>query len=50
MPDSPIYEDRLLAFLDVLGFSDRLLSSGNDQKLAQKILDLFVTITTRYAV
>jgi hypothetical protein len=46
MPDSPIYEDRLLAFLDVLGFSDRLLSSGNDQKLAQKILDLFVSFKT----
>ena len=46
MPDSPIYEDRLLAFLDVLGFSDRLLSSGNDQKLAREILDFFVSFKT----
>jgi hypothetical protein len=33
MSDSPIvYEDRLLAFLDILGFSEKLLRSGKDQK------------------
>jgi len=37
MSDSPIvYEDRLLAFLDILGFSERLLRSGKDQKLVVK--------------
>jgi hypothetical protein len=44
MSDSRIYEDRLLACLDILGFSERLLRSANDQKLARDILDFFVSL------
>jgi hypothetical protein len=50
MSDSPIvYEDRLLAFLDILGFSERLLRSGKDQKLGRELLDFFVSLKTLLA-
>ena len=50
MSDSPIvYEDRLLAFLDILGFSEKLLRSGKDQKLGRELLDFFVSLKTLLA-
>jgi hypothetical protein len=50
MSDSPIvYEDRLLAVLDILGFSERLLRSGKDQKLGRELLDFFVSLKTLLA-
>jgi hypothetical protein len=44
-----VYEDRLLAFIDILGFSERVLRSGKDQKLGQEILHFFVSLKTLLA-
>jgi hypothetical protein len=50
MSDLPIvYEDRLLAFLDILGFSERASGSGKDQKLGRELLDFFLSLKTLLA-
>ncbi len=36
-----VYEDRLLAFIDILGFSRLIDASISDREIAQKLLDLF---------
>ena len=43
-PQGDVYEDRLLAYLDVLGFSKLIDESVNDGSKAAKILGLLTTL------
>jgi hypothetical protein len=44
-----VYEDRLLAFLDILGFSNLIKGSVNQRSLARKLLDLFTSLNRLFS-
>ena len=44
-----VYEDRLLAFLDILGFSNLIEGSVKQRSLARRLLDLFTSLNRLFS-